>query len=120
MKDDQLVLNLLCGVNPHFSNTDDDIANAIVFPDFTQACDMLLIKELCLGNDDKVATGTALIAASYTPRAGASPPPQPSRRVAGAVPAEAARRVAAIAVQPNEPMTTSAGTRTRALTRRPI
>lgn len=67
MKDDQLVLNLLCGVNPRFSNTDDDIANAIVFPDFTQACDMLLIKELCLGNDDKVATGTALIAASsYT------------------------------------------------------
>ncbi|XP_012699927.1 uncharacterized protein LOC105913954 [Setaria italica] len=46
VQDSQLVLNLLHGLNPRYSNTADDIANFTVsFPSFTQPRDMLALKE---------------------------------------------------------------------------
>ncbi|KAL6647997.1 hypothetical protein ACP70R_012221 [Stipagrostis hirtigluma subsp. patula] len=58
----QLVLNLLAGLNKKFSNTADDIANADPLPSFTKARGMLVLKELRLANEDKVANDTALLA----------------------------------------------------------
>ena len=52
VQDSQLILALLRGLNPRFSNTADDIANSIVLPTFTRAHDMLVLKELCLANDE--------------------------------------------------------------------
>jgi hypothetical protein len=86
VNDDQLVLNLLRDNNPRFSNTADDITNAIVLLDFAWACDMLLLKELHLTNDDKVIAGTDLIAtSSCTSSDRCQFALQPSCRVTGAV-----------------------------------
>ncbi|WVZ90303.1 LOW QUALITY PROTEIN: hypothetical protein U9M48_036613, partial [Paspalum notatum var. saurae] len=69
----QLVLNLLHGVNPRFSNTADNIANADPLPDFAKSRDMLLLKELRLANADKVAAGTALVTDGSVPSSCTSP-----------------------------------------------
>ncbi|XP_012700701.1 putative lysozyme-like protein [Setaria italica] len=62
IQDSQLVLNLLRGLSPHFSNTADDIANSTLgFPSFAQAWDMLTLKELRLANEEKVSNSTALL-----------------------------------------------------------
>jgi hypothetical protein len=66
VKDSELVLNLLRGLNPRFSNTADIIANNTPLTTFAVARDMLTLKELRLANDDKVATNTALVATSCT------------------------------------------------------
>ncbi|XP_022685425.1 uncharacterized protein LOC111258440 [Setaria italica] len=63
IQDSQLVLNLLRGLNPRYSNTADDIANSTAsFPTFAQARDMLTLKELRLANEEKVSTTTVLLA----------------------------------------------------------
>ncbi|XP_022682392.1 uncharacterized protein LOC111257327 [Setaria italica] len=62
IQDSQLVLNLLCGLNPRFSNTVDDIANSTTsFPSFAQTRDMLALKELRLVNEEKISNSTALL-----------------------------------------------------------
>jgi hypothetical protein len=48
--DSQLVLNLLCGLNPHFSSTTDNIADSNPLPNFATACEKLVLKELRLAN----------------------------------------------------------------------
>ncbi|XP_062232913.1 uncharacterized protein LOC133930295 [Phragmites australis] len=48
VRDSQLTLNLLRGLNPRYSNTADDIANVTPFPTFAQARSMLALKELRL------------------------------------------------------------------------
>ncbi|XP_015642384.1 uncharacterized protein [Oryza sativa Japonica Group] len=58
----QLVLNLLQGLNERFSNTGDNIAGAAVLPSFTSARNTLLLKELRIANEAKVAAATALVA----------------------------------------------------------
>jgi hypothetical protein len=58
----QLVLNLLRGINPRFANTADIIANTSPLPDFKAATNMLRVKELCLGNEGKEASASALAA----------------------------------------------------------
>ena len=62
VEDSQLVLALLRGLNPRFSNTADDIANSAVLPTFARAHDMLALKELRLANDEKTVASTALLA----------------------------------------------------------
>ena len=62
--DRQLVLNLLNGINPHLANTADIIANTRPLPTFTEAVNMLLLKELRLANDNKVASNTARTAST--------------------------------------------------------
>jgi hypothetical protein len=62
--DSQLVLALLRGLNPRFSNTTDDIANSTVLPTFARAHGMLVLKELRLANDEKIVVNTALLAAA--------------------------------------------------------
>ena len=62
--DRQLVLNLLNGINPRLANTADIIANARPLPTFTEAVNMLRLKELRLANDNKVASNTALTAST--------------------------------------------------------
>ncbi|XP_012700726.1 uncharacterized protein LOC105914224 [Setaria italica] len=60
IQDSQLVLNLLRGLNPRFSNTIEDIANSTAgFPSFDQARDMLTLKELHLANEEKISNSTA-------------------------------------------------------------
>ncbi|XP_072147439.1 uncharacterized protein [Setaria viridis] len=55
VQDSQLVLNLLRGLNPRFSNTANDIANSTAgFPSFA-------LKELCLTNEEKISNSTALL-----------------------------------------------------------
>jgi hypothetical protein len=66
VKDSELVLNLLCGLNPRFSNTADIIANNTSLPTFATSRDMLTLKELRLANDDKVTASTALVATGCT------------------------------------------------------
>ena len=51
VEDLQLVLALLRGLNPRFSNTIDNIANSTVLPSFGRAHDMLVLKEIRLAND---------------------------------------------------------------------
>ena len=58
----QLVLNLLRGLDPRYSNTADDIANAKPLPSFAEAHNMLRLKELRLANDVKNTQATALAA----------------------------------------------------------
>jgi hypothetical protein len=59
----QLVLNLLRGLNPRYTNTTNDIANEKGgFPSFAKARDMLTLKELHLSNETKVTTSTTLLA----------------------------------------------------------
>nr|XP_034594581.1 uncharacterized protein LOC117856295 [Setaria viridis] len=63
IQDSQLVLNLLRGLNPCFSNIADNIANSTAsFPSFTQAQDMLVLEELCLSNEEKISNSTTLLA----------------------------------------------------------
>jgi hypothetical protein len=62
VEDSQLVLALLHGLNPRFSNTTDDIANSTVLPSFARAHDMLVLKEICLANDEKTIVNTTLLA----------------------------------------------------------
>jgi hypothetical protein len=63
VQDSQLVLNLLRGLNPRYSNTADDIANDKGgFPSFANPRDLLTMKELHLTNETKVANSTALLA----------------------------------------------------------
>jgi uncharacterized membrane protein YgcG len=56
----QLVLNLLRGLNPRFANTADIIANTSPLPDFKSATNMLRVKELRLGTENKEASASAL------------------------------------------------------------
>ena len=81
--DRQLVLNLLNGINPRLANTADIIANTRPLPTFTEAVNMLRLKELRLANDNKVASNTALTAStmaactSASCRSTSSPASQP-------------------------------------------
>src|SRR5688572_28517244 len=60
-QDSLMVLSLLHGLNPRYSNTADDIANSIVsFLTFAQAHDMLALKELHLTNKEMVSNSTIL------------------------------------------------------------
>jgi hypothetical protein len=61
MEDSQLVLALLHGLNPCFSNTADNIANSGILPMFARAHDMLVLKELRLANNEKTITNTSLL-----------------------------------------------------------
>ncbi|XP_012699796.1 uncharacterized protein LOC105913928 [Setaria italica] len=62
VQDSQLVLNLLRGLNPRFSNTADNIANSSAgFPSFAQARDMFALKELHLANKEKISNSIALL-----------------------------------------------------------
>jgi hypothetical protein len=62
VQDSQLVLNLLRGLNPRYSNTADGITNNKGgFPSFADARDLLTMKELRLANETKVANFTALL-----------------------------------------------------------
>ena len=65
--DSQLVLNLLRAVNPHFTTTADDLANSTMFPTFTQARELLALKELRLANEAKVATNRLCSPTPATP-----------------------------------------------------
>lgn len=56
----QLVLKLLRGLNPRFSSTADNIADTTPLPDFNTTRQKLVLKELCLANEGKVSTETAL------------------------------------------------------------
>jgi hypothetical protein len=56
----QLVLNLLRGLNPRFSNTADIIANMSLLPNFKSATNMLCVNELRLGATGKEASASAL------------------------------------------------------------
>ncbi|XP_034601192.1 uncharacterized protein [Setaria viridis] len=63
VQDSELVLNLLCGLNPCFSNIADNIANSTTsFASFAQAWDMLALKELHLANKEKISNSTTLLA----------------------------------------------------------
>jgi len=64
--DRQLVLNLLNGLNLRLANTADIIANTRPLPSFTDAVNMLRLKELRLANDRKVSSNTALAASTTT------------------------------------------------------
>ncbi|XP_072148499.1 uncharacterized protein [Setaria viridis] len=82
IQDSQLVLNILRGLNPRFSNTADDIANSTTgFPSFAQARDMLTLKELHLANKEKISNSTALLAGNSSSSSssgctgGCRPPP---------------------------------------------
>ena len=77
------MLNLLNGINPRLANTADIIANTRPLPTFTEAVNMLRLKELRLANDNKVASNTALTASttaactSASCRSTSSPASQP-------------------------------------------
>jgi len=60
----QLVLNLLCGINPRFATTVDIIANTSPLPDFKSATNMLRVKELRLGSEGKEVSSSALAAST--------------------------------------------------------
>ncbi|XP_062203768.1 uncharacterized protein LOC133905963 [Phragmites australis] len=62
VSDSQLILNLLRGLNPHYSNTTEDIANLTPFPSFARARSMLVLKETRLANETKITNETALVA----------------------------------------------------------
>jgi hypothetical protein len=64
MEDTQLILALLHGLNPCFSNTADDIANSTVLPSFAMAHDMLVLKEIRLANNEKTIVNTGLLTAA--------------------------------------------------------
>jgi hypothetical protein len=64
IEDARLVLSLLCGLNPCFSGTANDIANSAVLPSFSRAREMLSLKELRLANDEKVTAASAMVASS--------------------------------------------------------
>ena len=60
----QLVLNLLRGVNSRFATTADIIAGTVPLPDFTAATNVLRVKELRLGSEQKAASTSALVAST--------------------------------------------------------
>jgi hypothetical protein len=91
VKDSELVLNLLRGLNPRFSNTADIIANNTPLPTFVAAHDMLTLKELRLTNDDKVAASTALIATGCTSPGGCRSTSTPAQAGAPVAPAVSPR-----------------------------
>jgi hypothetical protein len=62
----QLVLNLLRGLNPKFSNTANNITNTTPFPSFSKARSMLALKESMIANETKVVSETALTATAST------------------------------------------------------
>jgi hypothetical protein len=57
----QLVLNLLRGLNTRFATTADIIANTTPLPDFKSATNMLRVKELRLGTEQKAASTSTLV-----------------------------------------------------------
>jgi hypothetical protein len=57
----QLVINLLRGLNARFATTADIIANTTPLPDFKSATNMLRVKELRLGTEQKAASASALV-----------------------------------------------------------
>jgi hypothetical protein len=57
----QLVLNLLRGLNARFATTADIIANTTLLPNFKSATNMLCVKELRLGTEQKAASTSALV-----------------------------------------------------------
>jgi hypothetical protein len=61
LKESQLVLNLLRGLNPRFSNTADHIAEVSPFLNFARVVSQLRLKELRLANEAKVSQNQALI-----------------------------------------------------------
>jgi hypothetical protein len=64
-----LMLNLLRGLNnPHFFNTEDNIAKCIPSLLHHTACNMLTLKELRLANKGKVSLETALMTTSSSCR----------------------------------------------------
>ena len=74
----QLVLNLLRGLNPRFANTADIISNTSPLPDFKSATNMLRVKELRLGTEDKAASASALAASTTSSCTSPSCQPTPS------------------------------------------
>jgi hypothetical protein len=70
VKDSELILNLLHGLNPRFSNTANIITNNTPLPTFAAAHDMLTLKELCLTNDNKVTASTTVVATGCTSTGG--------------------------------------------------
>jgi hypothetical protein len=56
----QLVLNLLRGLNPRFANTANSISNTSQSLNFKSATNMLCVKELRLGTENKEALASAL------------------------------------------------------------
>jgi hypothetical protein len=87
VKDSELILNLLRGLNPHFSNTADIIANNTPLPTFVVARDMLTLKELRLANDDKAAASTTLVATGCTSPGGCRSTSAPAQAGAPVAPA---------------------------------
>lgn len=67
----QLVLNLLRGLNPRFSNTADDLANTFPLPSFDWARSMLTIKDLRLANEAQTVSQTAMVATTPPTSCGA-------------------------------------------------
>jgi hypothetical protein len=61
--DSQLVLNLLLSLNPCLSST-DNIIDSNSLSEFAMACKKLVLKELHLANEGKIASQTALYAGS--------------------------------------------------------
>ncbi|XP_066347753.1 uncharacterized protein [Miscanthus floridulus] len=57
--DSELILNFLCGLNPRFASTTDNITDSHPLPDFTTTREKLVLKELCLSNEGSVAAQTA-------------------------------------------------------------
>jgi len=58
----QLVLNLLRGLNPRFTNSTAIITNSVVLPYFTSAHNTLWLKEIRLASDAMVSSDTTLTA----------------------------------------------------------
>jgi hypothetical protein len=56
--DPKLVLNFLCGLNPRFASTADNIANSHRLPDFATTREKLMLKELRLANKGIVVAQT--------------------------------------------------------------
>ena len=55
----ELILNFLCGLNPRFAGTADNIVDSHPLPDFATAHEKLVRKELRLANEGTVAAQTA-------------------------------------------------------------
>jgi len=76
-----LVLNLLRGIHPKFSNTKDIVAGTKDIT-FDEALNQFALKELRMANEAKVLSSTALVAAtkgygsSCRPSSSTAPPPQ--------------------------------------------
>ena len=80
-----LVLNLLRGIHPKFSNTKDIVAGTKDIT-FDEALNQFALKELRMANEAKVLSSTALVAAtkgcgsSCRPSSSTAPPQQQQRR----------------------------------------